>query len=388
MATAVELKGDRSSEEFRQLAARAKDANQARRLLALAAIRDGKSRAEAARVGGMDRQTLRDWVHAVNARGPDGLINRKAPGRKPKLTAEQKEEVRAIVDNGPDPEVDGVVRWRCVDLRGFIQKRFGDRLQRAEGTLDLGQALVRQHGCAGVEIVRRHGGAQDIEAVQCRLGGDGRLVTDEAERLLADGQPEVLGDLAPPQHGADLERDRGLASERAAEARRRRLDVGEIPFVAASRSSRLRARSAARSGFRQTTSRSPGKSGELISAMSFSSKSDSCKCPPSTASAWMAGARSAVIQLSPAGFSSSSILAPVIMPRSPTNTTRFRPKRFLSLSICVASVFGSPVSPAKTSTAPGQPSAAPSSPKTICGRSGRPSRLEPRCPSSQHRPSR
>ena len=111
MATAVELKGDRSSEEFRQLAARAKDANQARRLLALAAIRDGKSRAEAARVGGMDRQTLRDWVHAVNAKGLDGLINRKAPGRKPKLTAEQRDEVRTIVETGPDPEVDGV----CAD---------------------------------------------------------------------------------------------------------------------------------------------------------------------------------------------------------------------------------------------------------------------------------
>ena len=72
MATAVELKGDWSSEEFRQLAAKAKDANQARRLLALAAIRDGKGRAEAARIGGMDRQTLPDWVHAVNARGLDG----------------------------------------------------------------------------------------------------------------------------------------------------------------------------------------------------------------------------------------------------------------------------------------------------------------------------
>jgi transposase len=72
----------------------------------------------------MDRQTLRDWVHALNARGLDGLINRKAPGRKPKLTAEQKEEMREIVDNGPD-RGDGVVRWRCVDLRGFIQKRFG-----------------------------------------------------------------------------------------------------------------------------------------------------------------------------------------------------------------------------------------------------------------------
>ena len=125
MAAAVELKGDWSSEEFRQLAAKAKDANQARRLLALAAIRDGQGRAEAARIGGMDRQTLRDWVHAINAKGPDGLINRKAPGRKPKLTAEQKEEVREIVDKGPDPEVDGVVRWRCVDLRGVIKKRFG-----------------------------------------------------------------------------------------------------------------------------------------------------------------------------------------------------------------------------------------------------------------------
>ena len=125
MAAAVELKGDRSSAEFRQLAAKAKDASQARRLLALAAIGDGKTRAEAARIGGMDRQTLRDWVHAVNARGLDGLINRKAPGRKPKLSVEQREAVRTIVGTGPDPEVDGVVRWRCVDLRGIINKHFG-----------------------------------------------------------------------------------------------------------------------------------------------------------------------------------------------------------------------------------------------------------------------
>jgi transposase len=160
MATAVELKGDRSSEEFRQLAARAKDANQARRLLALAAIRDGKSRAEAARVGGMDRQTLRDWVHAVNARGPDGLINRKAPGRKPKLTAEQKEEVRAIVDNGPDPEVDGVVRWRCVDLRGFIQKRLGVDLDE----VSIGR-LLKELGFAHVSARPRHP-QQDQDAIE------------------------------------------------------------------------------------------------------------------------------------------------------------------------------------------------------------------------------
>jgi len=160
MAAAVELKGDRSSEEFRQLAAKAKDANQARRLLALAAIRDGKGRAEAARIGGMDRQTLRDWVHALNERGLDGLINRKAPGRKPKLTAEQKEEVHEIVAKGPDPEVDGVVRWRCVDLRGVIEKRFGVDLDE----VSIGR-LLKELGFAHVSARPRHP-KQDKEAIE------------------------------------------------------------------------------------------------------------------------------------------------------------------------------------------------------------------------------
>jgi transposase len=109
---------------LRQLAARAKDSNQARRLLALAAVREGKDREEAARIGGMDRQTLRDWVHAFNERGPEGLINGKAPGPKPKLTAEQKAELARIVERGPDRKKDGVVRWRCVDLKGVIKERW------------------------------------------------------------------------------------------------------------------------------------------------------------------------------------------------------------------------------------------------------------------------
>ena len=159
MAAAVELKGDWSSEEFRQLAAKAKDANQARRLLALAAIRDGQGRAEAARIGGMDRQTLRDWVHALNARGLDGLINRKAPGRKPKLGTEQKEEVREIVEKGPVPEVDGVVRWRCVDLRGVIKKRFGVDLDE----VSIGR-LLKALGFTHVSARPRHP-EQDREAI-------------------------------------------------------------------------------------------------------------------------------------------------------------------------------------------------------------------------------
>src|SRR5262249_21996683 len=81
--------------------------DQARRLLALAAVLDGQSRGAAARIGGMDRQTLRDWVHAYNAKGPNGLINATSPGRPPKLTKAQKEKLRPIIVAGPDPVKEG-----------------------------------------------------------------------------------------------------------------------------------------------------------------------------------------------------------------------------------------------------------------------------------------
>ena len=121
MGTAIALREDFDAEELRRLAGKAKDANQARRLLALAAVRDGQDRQGAARIGGMDRQTLRDWVHRFNAQGPAGLINAKAPGPEPKLSAEQKEELRQLVEAGPDAEKDGVVRWRCVDLKRVVK---------------------------------------------------------------------------------------------------------------------------------------------------------------------------------------------------------------------------------------------------------------------------
>ena len=124
MPAAVELRDDYRADELRQLAGKSRNANQARRLLALAAVRGGMSREAAARIGGMDRQTLRDWVHAFNAQGPDGLINAKPPGAKPKLSPSQRAEVVQIVEAGPDPETDGVVRWRCADLRRLILARY------------------------------------------------------------------------------------------------------------------------------------------------------------------------------------------------------------------------------------------------------------------------
>ncbi len=125
MARAVHLREDYSALELRRLAKRSKDANQSRRLLALAAVREGKDRTEAAKIGGMDHQTLRDWVHRFNAEGADGLIDRQYEGPKVRLTPAQLAELSQIVETGPDPKTDKVVRWRRLDLRGVIAARFG-----------------------------------------------------------------------------------------------------------------------------------------------------------------------------------------------------------------------------------------------------------------------
>ncbi len=121
----IELRSGYDADTLRKLARECRDVHQARRLLALAAVCDGASREEAAKVGGMDRQTLRDWVHRFNESGPDGLVNRKSTGRKSLLSAHQFCELEAIVEAGPDLETDGVVRWRAVDLKRVIEERFG-----------------------------------------------------------------------------------------------------------------------------------------------------------------------------------------------------------------------------------------------------------------------
>ena len=125
MPSAVNMREDDSAETLRHLARRSKDANQSRRLLSLAAVRDGMDRGGAAKIGGMDRQTLRDWVHRFNGQGPDGLIDNWTEGPQPRLTSEQLAELAQIVETGPDPKRDGVVRWRRVDLQRVIATRFG-----------------------------------------------------------------------------------------------------------------------------------------------------------------------------------------------------------------------------------------------------------------------
>jgi transposase len=115
---------DLTASEVRKAAQREKDST-ARRMLALALVLEGADRRRAAESCGMDRQTLRDWVHRYNTEGLAGLRSRKPPGPFPKLTAQQEAELAALVEAGPDPAQPGVVRWRRIDLRDEIERCFG-----------------------------------------------------------------------------------------------------------------------------------------------------------------------------------------------------------------------------------------------------------------------
>ena len=116
MAAAIALRVDYDDPTLRRLAKGSKDANQTRRLLALAVIYGGGTRSDAAEVGGVTLQIVRDWVLRFNAEGPSGLIDRKAPGARPKLNAQQRQALAERVERRPVPAVDGVVRWRLKDL--------------------------------------------------------------------------------------------------------------------------------------------------------------------------------------------------------------------------------------------------------------------------------
>ena len=131
---------------LRRHAASSVDASVVRRLLALALILDGHKRADAARSAGMDRQTLRDWVHRYNADGLAGLSDRHGGGTKPRLSVEQEAEVARWIHTGPAVAVDGVVRWRCVDIQARIEDRFDVTLhERSVGKSGEALALPLLH---------------------------------------------------------------------------------------------------------------------------------------------------------------------------------------------------------------------------------------------------
>jgi transposase len=156
MASSVELRDDYDAAELRELAKRSRDPRQIRRLLALAAVYDGMSRAGAAKVGGMDRQTLRDWAHRFNAEGPEGLRDRPRAGRPRQLTDAQMAELAEIVETGPngrrqtmaltlDTGATTIVLPReMIRLLGFQAKDLRDGWSRtAAGRVPINHALAK-----------------------------------------------------------------------------------------------------------------------------------------------------------------------------------------------------------------------------------------------------
>lgn len=158
MPAAVELRDDWDAVQVRAAARAAQDAAQVRRLLAIAAVYEGKDRTAAAQIGAMDRQTLRDWVHRFNTGGPDGLLDRKPPGVKRRLTGEQEAALTKLIEDGPQVAMDGVVRWRCVDLQQQILTRW--EISYHERTIG---KILRRLGFRHLSARPRHLGQEPAE---------------------------------------------------------------------------------------------------------------------------------------------------------------------------------------------------------------------------------
>ena len=158
MGSAIALRDDFDGPALRQFAKGTKDAAQARRLLALAEIYDGGSRTDAARIGGVTLQIVRDWVVRFNEHAFAGLLNGKAPGNRPKLNDDQRQALAKIVERGPIPAIDGVVRWRRKDLVHWIFQEF--RISMDETTV--GREL-KALGFAKLSARPRHYAQNELE---------------------------------------------------------------------------------------------------------------------------------------------------------------------------------------------------------------------------------
>lgn len=208
MRPGIALRPDYDAAQLRSLARATRDAGQSRRLLALAEIYDGGSRTKAARIGGVGLQTIRDWVVRFNARGPDGLIDGKAPGNTCKLNDTQRQALAEMVERGPTPAIHGVVRWRLKDLTLWVWEEF--QISISETTLSralrsLGYRKLSARPChyaqdpEALELFKkvspppwRRSGRASRTAPRSSCGGRTRPVSARRTRLPAagpDGEP-------------------------------------------------------------------------------------------------------------------------------------------------------------------------------------------------------
>jgi transposase len=159
----IALRADYDAQMTRAAAKRSKDGPQARRLLALAAIYDGATRTAAAEIGGVTVQIVRDWVIKFNAQGPDGLIDRKAPGQRPRLNDAHRSALAAVIESGPMPAVHGVVRWRIVDLCQWLFEEFRVTVSKQTLSRELRGMGYRKLSARPRHHAQREGAIEDFK---------------------------------------------------------------------------------------------------------------------------------------------------------------------------------------------------------------------------------
>jgi transposase len=221
------MREDYSAEALRSLAKRSRDANQSRRLLSLAAVRDGMERGAAARIGGMDRQTLRDWVHRFNAAGPEGLFDHWTEGPKPRLSPEQLAEFAAIVERGPDRKVDGVVRWRRIDLNASSSRNSASTITNAMSE-SCSRSSAFPTSAQGPATPRKTNGSSRLsKKLPARLKRPSRRVAgDHAGRNLVSGRSAHRPEERPR---AAMGQARNAATPASRPALRQRLSIRRHP---------------------------------------------------------------------------------------------------------------------------------------------------------------
>jgi transposase len=164
-AMPLPLRADFDAAALRVAARRSKNAAQARRLLALAAVYEGGRRTEAARIGGVTLQIVRDWVARFNAAGPDGLIDGKAPGQPSRLNDRHRTALAAMIENGPIPAVHGVVRWRIVDLCQWVWQEFQVSIARQTLSRELRKMGYRKLSARPRHHAQGAGAIEDFKKV-------------------------------------------------------------------------------------------------------------------------------------------------------------------------------------------------------------------------------
>lgn len=182
---------DLSAVELRMAAAATRDARVARRLLALALVLEGSDRDAAARVCGMDRQTLRDWVHRYNEAGVEGLDDRPLPGRPSLLTPAQRDQVAGWIREGTDLDRDGVIRWRRIDVKRRMEAEFGFGMSEQS----VGK-LLRRLGFRRISVRPRHP-KHDEEAQEAHKKTSPTLSQQPCPRLPATGLSRFGGRTRP-----------------------------------------------------------------------------------------------------------------------------------------------------------------------------------------------